>query len=147
DILKRHARVINLDSETDYRMRRLARLPVYVTPLGPQAERQMDEAWAAVTGGRVGAPEDIAIKGRNLRVPRAAGRAARFDFADLCDAPLAAREYIAIAERYDTIFVDNVPVLDQSRRNPAKRFILFIDTMYDMRRRLILSAEAPPDEL
>src|SRR5690606_3331991 len=46
DILKRHARIIDLDGDTDYRMRRLDRVPVYVSPLGPDADARMDEAWA-----------------------------------------------------------------------------------------------------
>ena len=49
--------------------------------------------------------------------------------------------------RIDTIFIDHVPVLDQTRRNPAKRFILLIDTLYDRHTRLVFSAEAPPQEL
>jgi len=147
DILKAHARIINLDSETDYRMLKLDRMPVYVTPLGPEADRQMDAAWEAATQGLAEAPASIAVLGRSVHVPRAAGRAARFDFADLCDAPLGARDYIAIAERYDTILVDNVPVLDQTRRSATKRFILFIDTVYDTRKRLVLSAAAAPDAL
>jgi cell division protein ZapE len=146
-ILRQHARIIGLDSETDYRQRRLARLPVYVTPLGPQAEREMDEAWAALANGKVVAPAEIAVKGRNVHVPRAAGRAARFDFADLCQKPLAARDYLAIAQRFDTILVDNVPAMGLAQRNEAKRFILLIDTLYDTRKRLIASAATAPDEL
>ncbi len=146
-ILKAHARVIDLDSETDYRMRQLDRLPVYVTPLGAEADARMDEAWAALSRGKEAAPAEIELKGRSIAVPLAAGRAARFSFADLCDAPLGARDYLAIAERYDTIVLDRVPVMDQTRRNPAKRFILLIDTLYDRHMRLLLSAEAPPDAL
>jgi cell division protein ZapE len=146
-ILRQHARVISLDSETDYRLRRLARLPVYITPLGPQAEREMDEAWATATEGKTIAPAEIALKGRSVHVPRAAGRAARFDFSDLCQKPLAARDYLAIAERFDAIFLDNIPAMGQAQRNEAKRFILLIDTLYDRRKRLVASAAAAPDAL
>ena len=147
DILSAHARVVSLDSETDYRMRKLERLPVYLTPLGASADAAMDEAWAAITEGLAEAPGEIEMLGRSIHVPRAAGRAARFAFEDLCEAPLAARDYIAIAQRYDTIFVDRVPVLDATLRNATKRFILFIDTMYDTHHRLVLSADAAPDTL
>lgn len=144
NILRRHVRIISLDSDTDYRMRRLARLPVYLTPLGPQAQQEMDDAWVAATEGRKVAPMEIAVKGRSVSVPRAAGRAARFDFADLCQKPLAARDYLAISQRFDTIFVDNVPVMGQAQRNEAKRFILLVDTLYDARKRLVASAETAP---
>lgn len=146
-ILKQHAQIIDLDSETDYRMRRLRRLPVYVTPLGPAADAQMDAAWAAIAGGKEAAPDAIEHMGRKVDVPLAAGRAARFGFADLCEAPLGPRDYLAIAERYDTIFLDHVPVLDPTRRSATKRLILLVDTLYDRHRRLVLSAEAPPGEL
>ncbi|MIL09867.1 cell division protein ZapE, partial [Salmonella enterica subsp. enterica] len=75
------------------------------------------------------------------------GRAARFTFADLCEKPLAAREYLAIAERYDTVFIDHVPVLDPTLRNPTKRFILLIDTFYDRKLRVVISAATTPDKL
>jgi len=146
-ILKQHAEIINLDSDTDYRMRRLARMPVYVTPLGPGARRTMDETWAMVADGKQAGPAAIAVKGRKVEVPLAAGRAARFGFADLCEKPLAARDYLAIADDYDTILVDDIPVMQASQRNEAKRFILLVDTLYDRHRRLIASAAAAPDAL
>jgi cell division protein ZapE len=146
-LLKRHTQVMTLDSPTDYRMEKLNRMPVYLTPLSAETDRQMDTAWQAVTRGAPTAPEALTIKGRQVEVPLASGDAARFSFADLCDAPLGARDYLAIAARYSTVFIDRIPVLDQTRRNPAKRFILLIDTLYDSHSRLFASAEAPPQGL
>lgn len=146
-ILERHADVVTLDSDTDYRLEKLNRLPVYLTPLGEETDRGMDEAWQAVTHGHASTIVEIPLKGRHVTVPRAAGSNARFSFADLCDAPLGARDYLAIAERFDTIFIDHVPVLDQTRRNAAKRFILLVDTLYDTKKRVVASAEATADKL
>ncbi|MDQ2632350.1 MAG: cell division protein ZapE [Pseudomonadota bacterium] len=146
-LLKRHAGVMALDSPNDYRMEKLNRMPVYMAPLSAEADRLMDEAWKAVTRGTPAAPDVLAVKGRQVPVPLAAGDAARFSFADLCEKPLGARDYLAIAEKFGTIFIDRVPVLDQTLRNPAKRFILLIDTLYDKRVRLVLSAAVPPDRL
>jgi len=147
DILKQHATVMRLDAGIDYRLEKLHRLPVYVTPLGPEADRMMDEAWLTATDGKDGREERLVVKGRSVVIPRAAGSAARFTFADLCSKPLGARDYMAIAGHFDTIFIDHVPVMDYSRRNEAKRFILLIDTLYDSRKRLFLSAEKEPDQL
>lgn len=146
-ILKEHARIVSLDSDTDYRLQRLNRLPVYMTPLGRQTEHEMDAAWATVTDGKSVGPASLELKGREVHVPQAAGLAARFDFTDICGKALAARDYNAIADRYDTIFVDNIPVMDRSTRNEAKRFILLIDTLYDRGKRLVASAAAAPAEL
>ena len=146
-ILERHAKVLNLDGPTDHRRRQLEQLKVYITPLGSQADAQMDAAWAKATSGRVVAQDRIPLKGREIVVPRAAGTVARFRFEELCGAPLAARDYLAIAARFDTLFIDHIPVMEQAQRNEAKRFILLVDTLYDNRMRLVASAESQPEML
>jgi cell division protein ZapE len=146
-ILERHAEVLNLDIDTDYRLEKLNSLPVYITPADAAADEALDEAWQAMTEGHETMPASISVKGRTIPVPRAAGDAARFSFADLCEKPLGARDYLAIAARYSTLFIDHVPVLDESRRNEAKRFILLVDVIYDQQLRLLISADAPPTGL
>ncbi|MCV0394616.1 MAG: AFG1 family ATPase [Rhizobiaceae bacterium] len=145
--LEKHADILPLNGDTDYRLEKLSRLPVWITPLGPNARRVMDEAWEAAAAGLEEHPIEITLRGRRITVPRAAHRAARFTFAQLCDEPLGAVDFLAIADRFDTILIDDVPVLDQSRRNATKRFILLVDTLYDRGIRLIASAEATPDAL
>jgi cell division protein ZapE len=146
-LLKRHADILDLDSDKDYRLEGLDRIPVYLTPAGPQADRRMDEVWRAMTDGATPAPVTIPVKGRRIEVKQAAGGAARFSFAELCEQPLGARDYMAIADRFDTFLIDRVPVLDPTLRSATKRFILLIDTLYDRKKRVVLSAEVAPDRL
>jgi cell division protein ZapE len=146
-ILKRHTEILALDGETDYRQLKLSELPVYMTPLNDEARQRMDEAWSAATSGHEETATSVKVKGREIAIPRANGRAARFGFDDLCARPLAARDYLAIAEAFDTIFIDGIPVLKPDQRNEAKRLILLIDTLYDKKVRLFASAEAEPSGL
>ena len=147
DMLKRNAEIIAVQSDTDYRLGKLNRMPVYLTPLSPATDRRMAEAWEAVTHGRAVGREELHLKGRRIEVPAAAGDAARFHFADLCERPLGARDFLALASRYATVFVERVPVLPEAKRNEAKRLILLIDTLYDKHCRLVVSAAAAPDQL
>ncbi|TPI09146.1 AFG1 family ATPase [Mesorhizobium sp. B4-1-3] len=146
-LLERNAHVMMLDADKDYRQEKLNRQPVYLTPDDAAAERALDEAWKAMTHGQPTGEVTLTLKGRQLVVPRAAGDAARFSFADLCEKPLGARDYLALAGRFSTVFIDHVPVLGQGKRNEAKRFILLIDTLYDHHKRLVMSAAAPPEGL
>ncbi|RWL80226.1 MAG: cell division protein ZapE [Mesorhizobium sp.] len=146
-LLERNAHVMTLDADKDYRQEKLNRQPVYVTPDDAAAERALDEAWQAMTHGQPTGEVILTLKGRQLIVPRAAGDAARFSFADLCEKPLGARDYLAIAGRFSTLFIDHVPVLGEGKRNEAKRFILLIDTLYDHHMRLVMSAAAAPEGL
>lgn len=146
-LLKQNVVVTTLDSPTDYRMEKLDSLPVYVTPLGPETDAAMEAAWRHVTHGEDGAPAAIPMQGRQIDVPLACGRAARFSFASLCQVPLGAADYLAIAHRFDIVFVENIPSLSAERRNETKRFIILIDALYDNAVRLFASGETMPEEL
>jgi cell division protein ZapE len=144
DVLRRHADVFHLDIDTDYRLAKLAAAPVYITPLGPAADQELDELWKRLTGTVHGEPTKLRNHRRDIAVPQAANGAARFSFAQLCVAPLAATDYIEIARAFHTVFLDDVPVLADEQRNEARRFILLIDTFYDRGVHLVLSAAAEP---
>jgi cell division protein ZapE len=145
--LQIYTEIFALDAGKDYRLEQLNGMTVYLTPADAAAERMMDKAWEATTRGRPARPDEIVVKGRHVAVPRACDRIARFGFHDLCGMPLGARDFLAIAARYDTIFIDHIPVLAEASRNEAKRLILLIDTLYDHGTRLVVSAAAPPAEL
>jgi cell division protein ZapE len=146
-LLEEYTEVLRLDSGVDYRKEKLSRLPVYLTPLGVETDRRMDEAWKIAMNGDAETSLDLTVKGRIVHVPRAVRDIARFSFADLCEKPHGARDFLAIASRFHTIFIDHIPVLEQARRNETKRFILLIDTLYDRHARIVASAEAAPDKL
>jgi cell division protein ZapE len=146
DLLKKNVDVSTLDSPTDYRLEKMESLPVYIAPLD-DAPKMMDIAWKRVTEDAPEAAVTIEMKGRTIEIPRAAGRAARFSFGDLCERPLGASDYLAIAKRFDVVFVENIPHLGPEKRNETKRFIILIDALYDASVRLFASAEAMPEAL
>lgn len=147
DLLKQYTDIVSLDSATDYRLEKTRSLPVWLCPLGPETDARIESAWHGLTEGTKPRAETIEMKGRQVPVPAAARGAARFSFADLCERPLGASDYLAIAERYSTIFVEHIPVLGPDRGNETKRFINLIDTLYDGHRRLVASAAAMPEDL
>ncbi|WP_176082522.1 cell division protein ZapE [Martelella sp. HB161492] len=146
-VLKQNVTVTTLDSDTDYRMEKFEGRPVYLTPLGPDTDRQIEAGWHFLTGGREGGAVEIPMKGRKVHVPHAVGRIARFTFADLCEKPLGASDYMAITERFTTIFIEHVPVFSADRRNEVKRFIILVDTLYDRTIRTVISADVMPEDL
>ncbi|EJF80407.1 cell division protein ZapE [Bartonella doshiae] len=139
-VLKARVHVINLDARTDYRLEKSNLQHMYVTPLGLEANEYMDKAWVLVLQGQKEMSDKLSIKGRLIHIPRAGMGCARFDYKDLCAKPLAAAEYLALGEHYHTIFIDNVPVMDDTYRNETKRFILLIDILYERHIRLFMSA-------
>lgn len=69
----------------------------------------------------------IPLWGRTLRVPESSGSVARFKFADLCNKPLSAADYLEVTETFGTVFVEDIPRLGLGERDQARRFITFID--------------------
>jgi cell division protein ZapE len=146
-MLRENADIFNLDARTDYRREKLSHFAAYQTPLGKKADAAMDEAWGLATAHESAAPLRLHVRGHNFDIPLASPSCARFSFDNLCAKPLGAADYLELARRYGTIFIDHVPTLDFARRNEAKRFIILIDVLYDSHIRLFLSAANPPDDI
>jgi cell division protein ZapE len=145
--IKQRLDVVELNGPTDYRLQRIAGIKVYLTPLSPEADAAMDAAWRRLTDCAHGRPCSLAVLGRKLAVPQAARGVARFDFKDLCAQPLAAADFLAVAEEFHTILLSHIPLLSPDNRNEARRFVLLIDTLYDEGVKLVCSAAAPPEAL
>jgi cell division protein ZapE len=139
-----HMAVMRLDARTDFRLEKLAGVKMWLVPADAAASAALDKAWAKMTGNAPCRPRDIPIKGRVLHVPCSAHGVARFSFADICEQPLAASDYLRLARDYHTLMIDRIPVMDYGERNAAKRFITLIDTLYDNGVKLMASAEADP---
>jgi cell division protein ZapE len=147
DMLNARMDIVQLGARTDFRLEKLAGQPVWYVPDDAAADASLDQAWRRLGGGERGGALELAVKGRSVQVPRAFRGVARFSFHDLCEEPLAAAEYLRIAREFHTVILDHVPVMAYDDRNAAKRFIILIDTFYDMNVKLIASAAAAPDAL
>jgi cell division protein ZapE len=146
-LLEQRMEVVRLAARTDFRLEKLAGQPVWHVGANGAGAVALDEAWLRLTGGNGGMAQDLTVKGRILHVPHAAMGVARFSFHELCEAPLAAADYLRLAREFHTIVLDGIPVMDFDRRNEAKRFIILIDTLYDNAVKLVASAAAEPDAL
>jgi len=146
-LLKERLNVFHFTGGTDYRLRRLRELKVYFWPHDRDAAQQLYGIFKAVAGSDEVRAVDIDVKGRKIHVPKAAGRVAAFTFAELCETPKSALDFLELVKRYTVFVLSDVPKLDDNRRDAVTRFITFIDTVYDNHALIVLSAAAPPAEL
>jgi cell division protein ZapE len=146
-LVEKELDVLHLNGPVDYRLARLAGMPVYHVPLGPAADAELDRVFEELTDGEAPAEQAIEVQGRRLVVPRAARGVARATFAEMCERPLGAADYLALAARFHTLVLDHVPRMGPEKRNEAKRFVTLVDALYEARAKLIVSAAAEPDAL
>ena len=146
-LIEQQMQVIELTSAKDYRLDKLSGQSLYFTPIDANSRQSLRAAFKRLTGSVSGKPTMLEIKGRQLRIAEAAAGVAFVTFADLCEQPLGALDYLAIANNFHTVIMDGIPVLRPEQRNAARRFINLIDTLYDGRVCLIASAAAEPNQL
>jgi len=138
--------VIRLQSAEDYRLKQLKAMDeVYLT--GDGAKAQLDEAFAQLTKGKIAQSSIASVQGHDLLIPSASGDVARFHFADLCSKAVGAADYEYIAQHFNTVLLDGIPLLNPEKRNEAKRFVTLIDTLYEHKTKLICSAADAPEAL
>ena len=146
-LFKEKLDVLELDGGHDYRLVRFAGRQVYFTPADDSAYRALERAFGDLTDNASAASKTLLVQGRFVIVPRAAKNVAWFHFDDLCVQPHGPADYLALCETFHTFIVEGIPRLGPEQRDAAKRFNIFIDTLYEAHGNLICSAEAPPQEL
>ena len=146
-LLQERMDVVRLEASSDYRQRRGDLGQIYFTPADLRARAAIDALYSTLAGGALESPTTIEVKRRRIDIPQAAGRVARLTFAQLCGQPLSAADYMALADNFEALILEDVPVLAPEQRNEARRFITLIDILYEARILLIVSAAAEPSEL
>jgi predicted ATPase len=173
--LERRCKVVRLRSDKDYRMEIMQRNSAAAVESraerGPQSSRSrffavraragvavndsnpaFGRLWAAYTAG-LHVERKAFVLGHGRRVPLRACEelnALRIDFQQLCgetEQPMGVADYLAIATEFDAVFVDALPMLDLADLDVMRRWISFIDVLYDEKVLLVADAERAIDEL
>ena len=145
-LLNAKMEVLNVDNGTDYRTRTLETLQLYHTPLGPQADAAMTEAFNALAEQQDQDPV-LHIEAREIRSLRRAGGAVWFSFKELCGGPRSQNDYLEIASQFHTVFLSDVPHMPVRMASEARRFTWLIDVLYDRKVKLIMSAAVAAEAL
>jgi len=141
-LLKERLDVVSVDNGTDYRRLKMERLQVYHV--------RNDKAFDRIFSDLKDVEEErqpLDVEGREIPYRKRAGGLVWFDFAVLCGGPRSYADYVDLAKRFHTVMLSGVPRLAPKNADAARRFTWLVDVFYDDRIKLVVSAEAPPDEL
>jgi cell division protein ZapE len=148
DLVKARFDIVALEGPLDYRLRLLEENGVYFWPLGEPAHQWADRLFTELTGGAPVVRQELNVKGRVIEALRTSrSGVARFTFSELCERPVGAEDYLAIAMHFHTVFLEGIPKLRYDRRNEAKRLMILVDALYEKDTRLVVTADAPPEKL
>ena len=145
-LLNKNLEVLNVDHGTDYRRRTLEQLQLYHTPLSPEADTAMTQAFERLAETQDEDPV-LHIEARQIRAQRKAGGVVWFDFKTLCGGPRSQNDYLEIASQFHTVLLSHVPIMPVRMASEARRFTWLVDVLYDRRVKLIMSAQDQPEAL
>jgi cell division protein ZapE len=144
DLLKGNVDVVEVAGPHDYRLDRLRAAGTWFSPNDPDNARTFDRLWQQMLAGEEESGATLEVLGRKIHLPHASGGLVRASFASLCSVALGPNDYVALAERFHTVFLEDVPKLTPARREEARRFVILIDALYEAKARLIVLADAEP---
>lgn len=146
-LLQTHTRQLHIDSGNDYRTAYLQDDSIYHTPVNGGTEQALEACFQRLSGLDKESKTKIEINDRQIDVVGTGSGVAWFEFTSLCETNRSKMDYIELSKRFHTLILANIPVLDDTRRDAARRLIELVDELYDRGVNLIVSAEAGPRDL
>ncbi|MBT6031704.1 MAG: cell division protein ZapE [Kordiimonadaceae bacterium] len=152
ELIKNKLNIEALDGPTDYRMERMKGMEVYHYPLGEEATKALSSSFWRLTDHEVNdrtqvEADDIEVQGRILHIPVTSRGVAVVSFKKICGAALGSADYLALAWKYHTVIMVGIPELGPENRNEAKRFVIFIDSLYENNVKFLCCAAVAPEKL
>ena len=143
-MIEQQCEVVELVSDTDYRLRALTRSPVYRAPLDAESGAWLERRWHELGGDDGHRDAGIVIDDRRIPVRARSKGLCWFDFDALCEGPRGNADYIEIAREFHTVLVGGIPHFDALRDDAARRFVHLVDELYDRHVNLVCTADAAP---
>ena len=148
ELLKKHTKVLEMRGDIDYRRRAFEEIGVYYLSSNNDSDSKLEEHFHRLSGVSLQKDRtDIIINNRKIPVKMWNSEVVWFSFDDLCNTPRSTEDYTQIATFFRTVIISNIPVMDSSMDDAARRFINMIDTFYDMHVNIVVSADAEPEGL
>lgn len=147
ELLKQYTSEVALGDGKDYRIGLLAQNDVYHVITSDQSISVLQKQFELLANVPPKTHREIEINRREFHYCAWANDLIWFSFDELCDKPRSANDYLDIAKTFHTVFISDIPCMDEEKDGVAKRFVHLIDALYDNHVKLIATAETPANQL
>ncbi len=125
--------------KNDYRLKDLTKAQRIFYPLDESSLFKISQTFREFTRDIKKEKKKISTKGRDFIVGNYYDGVFRVKFNELCDKNLGSEDYINIASISEHIFIEEIPIFNDSNSNQQLRFIILIDILYEKKISLTLS--------
>lgn len=147
ELLRQYTTEVALGEGRDYRIGLLSENDVYHVLKNAEGEQALMQQFQALANVTPKTRREIKINRREFHFQAWANELIWFSFDELCSKPRSASDYLDIARSFHTVFISDIPQLDEAKDDAAKRFVHLIDALYDNHVKLIVTAAAPIEQL
>lgn len=142
NILLKKCEVIYLDSQTDYRAIYRKNLHKRYFVSNQKNRDEVKDMIETLTKSQKLEPRNIKVWGRDVKIKNTFENIAVINFDEICRTALSAADYNGICKTFDLIFLLKLPILTKEDKNEMRRFMLFIDEVYENNTALIILAKS-----
>jgi len=127
--------VISLSSPIDYRDRPIksgTKSLRFINPLNDETDKIINETYKEFCG--LEESPTLFVMGRPIKISKGQlGNCSIFTFSELFEESKSAADYIKICQSFPKIFITKIPTIHAENRNEIRRFITFIDQVYELK--------------
>lgn len=103
----------------------------YFYPIDPSNQKLFNQLFKELTENSTALSQELTYKKHKIFLELAVSNICWIDFSRFFSANYAASDYQFIADKYKIIFIDNLNEINPENSDIAKRFINFIDVIYE----------------
>ena len=143
ELIKNNFEIIDMNLNTDYRRQTLNQSKTYFTPINNETRQEFKILFNKFVDNTHLTTITIKSNSRNIVFDKCSSNILMTDFEKLCEDNFSHQDYINISKNFNIIFLNNVPELDDQKKDSCRRFISLIDMLYENRCSIVILAAKP----
>ena len=141
--INKNYNVISVKGGQDYRRLTLNQSKTYFTPITHDTLGEFNKLFERLVDIKSLTTKIIYSKSRKINFTKCSANVALCNFDFICNTNLAHEDYTNIANEFNLIFIEKVPVMNNDLSDQCRRFISLIDMLYDKKCSVVILAESP----
>ncbi len=147
ELIKNNYTIINMEINTDYRRETLNQSKTYFTPINQETKEEFNKLFKRFVDESHLTTIKVKSNSREIIFDKCSSNILMTDFNKICEDNLSHQDYINIAQKFKLIFLNNVPELNDQKKDSCRRFISLIDMLYENNCSIVILASKPISSL
>ena len=143
ELINSNFEIINININTDYRRQTLNQSKTYFTPINNETKDEFKKLFNRFVDNTHLTTIVVKSNSREIIFDECSSNILLTDFEKLCEENFSHQDYINIAKNFNLIFLNNVPELNEEKKDSCRRFISLIDMLYENKCSIVILASKP----